>query len=222
MAVVVLVLVVVAAVVVDRVGAAAAERLAREKVEQRLDLTGTPEIDVHGFPFLTQVLAGSLDDVTGHAEGLTVDGTTLTDVDASAQGVSTSEPYAVQHVELSATLTTQTLQDLVRERTGVDVTVAVEGDQLVATGTVLGLPLGARLTPHAQDGQLRVDVTDVQLAGASIALGSLPGGAGAALSDLTIPLDGLPEGVTVTDAHVVAQGVRVTATGTDVLLTGGR
>ncbi len=219
----VLVLLVGVVVIVDRVAAAAAERLVATRMEQSLDVTGAPQVDIHGFPFLTQALDGSLGEVTARADSLTLDGTPLSDVDVTARGVSTRTPYAVEHAVVTGTLGSATLEHLVAERTGIEMRLAPEGDQLIAMGSALGLPWSAHLSPRAEDGEIRVDVTGVELGGVEIAAASLPGGLGDMLSDLAIPIDGLPEGVTVAEVTVVHDGVRVTATGTDVLIpTGGR
>lgn len=220
---VVLVLLVGLGVIADRVAVAAAERLAATKVEQSLDVSGTPQIDIHGFPFLTQALDGTLDEVTAHADAITLDGTPLDDVDVTARGVSTRAPYSVQHAVVTGALGTAAMEQLVTEHTGVAVTLAAEGEQLVATGNALGLPWSAHLVPRAEGGEIRVEVARVQFGGVEVSAASLPGGLGSMLSDLAIPIDGLPQGVTVTDVTVIETGVRLTATGTDVLVpTGGR
>ena len=220
---VLLVLLVGLGVIADRVAVAAAERLAVAKVEDSLDVSGTPQIDVHGFPFLTQALNGTLDKVTAHADAITLDGTPLSDVDVTANGVSTRAPYAVQRAVVTGTLSTAALEQLVTEHTGVAVTLRPEGEQLIAMGNALGLPWSAHLVPRAEGGEIHVEVASVRLGGMEVSAGSLPGGLGSMLSDLAIPIDGLPQGVAVTDVTVSDAGVRLTATGTDVLVpTGGR
>ncbi|MFC0713066.1 LmeA family phospholipid-binding protein [Cellulomonas biazotea] len=135
-------------VVADRVAASMAERRAVEAVQENLDVTGTPSLSIEGFPFLTQVLAGSLDDVSGSVDGVTLDGgITATDVTFDAQGVQTSEPYTVSTGTISATLPTATLEQVVAEQTDLDVDVSVEGDRLIASGAVLGVDLSAASRP---------------------------------------------------------------------------
>jgi hypothetical protein len=78
--------------VADRLAAAAAERAIADQVKQEVAKqnasSGAPQVDVAGFPFLTQVLAGKyqhisivLTDVKGQVEGDAVDVPRL-DVDA--------------------------------------------------------------------------------------------------------------------------------------------
>lgn len=206
-------------VVADRVVAATAERRAAEAVEANLDVSGTPVIEIDGFPFLTQVLAGSLTNVTGSVDGVTLDGgLTITDVSFDAQGVSTSEPYTVSAGSVTGTLPTATLEQAVAEQTELDVTVTVEGDALVAAGTVLGVDLSAALTPRVDDGRLLVDVGRMSLGGLTITVDDLPDRVASRLEGLEVPVSGLPEGLTLTSVEVVPDGARVTATGSDVVL----
>jgi hypothetical protein len=206
-------------VVADRVAASMAERRAVEAVQENLDVTGTPSLSIEGFPFLTQVLAGSLDEVSGSVDGVTLDGgITATDVTFDAQGVQTSEPYTVSTGTVSATLPTATLEQVVAEQTDLDVDVSVEGERLVASGAVLGVDLSAALTPRVEDGRLLVDVGQMSLGGLTITVDDLPDRIASRLTDLEVPVSGLPEGLTLTSVAVVPDGARITATGQDVTL----
>jgi hypothetical protein len=206
-------------VVADRVAAAEAENRAVEAIELNLDgVVGTPDVTIGGFPFLTQLLRGSLKDVSGHVDGITLEGIDAVDVDVEAQDVSTSEPYTAGSGSVAATLPTASIQKVVADRTALDVQVAVEGDALKASGQVLGLDLSATLTPRVEDGKLLVDVGGLQLAGLTITVDDLPASVRSRLTDLEVPVSGLPEGIVLSEATVVPEGVRITATGTDVVL----
>ena len=50
-------------VIADRVGVAVAEDQVAERIAEQGDLPGPPEVDITGFPFLTQAVAGRYDDV---------------------------------------------------------------------------------------------------------------------------------------------------------------
>ena len=50
-------------VVVDRVGVGIAEDKVAEQVATKGGLLGTPTVDITGFPFLTQAVGGTYDDV---------------------------------------------------------------------------------------------------------------------------------------------------------------
>jgi archaellum component FlaF (FlaF/FlaG flagellin family) len=206
-------------VVADRVSAHHAEQRIATAVEQNLDgVVGTPRVHVEGFPFLTQLAAGSLDHVTGTIDGATLSGVSARDVVFDGRDVTTTEPYSVGDATVTATLPTAAVQQLVDQRTGLDVDLAVSGDALRASGSVLGVTLTADLEPHATDGKLTVDVQKVTVGGLTVSVDDLPGGLGDRLQDLTIPVTGLPTGMGLADVAVVDDGLRVTATGEDVRL----
>jgi hypothetical protein len=217
--VVAVVVVVGGALVADRVTESVAEQRVVDAIEQNLDgVVGTPTVELGGFPFLTQLLAGSIDDVTGQVDGVTLEGIDATDVTIDAHDVSTSEPYTMGSATIDATLPTASIEQIVKDKSQLDVTVAVDGNALTASGKALGLTLAANLVPRVEGGTLLVDVENVQIAGLTVSVEDLPKAIGTRLSDIEIPVDGLPEGVTLSNATVVATGVRITATGMDVVL----
>lgn len=207
------------AVVGDRLAAARAQEVVSDAIVENLeDVQGTPQVEIEGFPFLTQLVAGSLDELTGHVDGATIGGIAMTDVDVLAHGASTSEPYTVDDATVTATIPSSSVQELLAERTQLDVTVEVDGDTLRMSGDVLGIELSAALAPRVESGRLLVDVEDLQLGGVTIDVDQLPAAAGERLTDLEVPVEELPDGLELTQAVVVPDGVRITAAGTDVTL----
>jgi hypothetical protein len=206
------------AFVADRVAESSAEQQVVAAIEENLDVVGTPTVDLGGFPFLPQLLAGSIDDVTGEVDGVTLDGIDATDVTMDAHDVSTSEPYTVGSATITATLPTASIEQIVADRSQLEIAVAVDGGALTASGEVLGLRLAANLVPRVEDGKLLVSVADVQIAGLTVSVEDLPNAIGDRLTDIEIPVEGLPDGLVLSDATVVADGVRITADGTDVVL----
>ena len=209
-------------------GAYLADGLARDEAEgqvadvitRELQVEGTPEVRIGGFPFLTQLLAGSLDDVTAAAGAVTLDGLRVTDVTVDAADVSLAAPYRVGDLRIDATVPTASIEQVVRDTADLDVTVG--GGALRASGEVLGLTLTAGLVPRVEDGRLLVDVQDVTLGAGTLRLDQLPGNLAERLVGIEVPLDGLPPGIVLQDAQVVPDGVRVTATGVDVVLEEAR
>jgi hypothetical protein len=208
-----------AVVVGDRVAAAQAEDAVADAIVENLDeVQGTPDVEIEDVPFLTQLIAGSVETLTGHVDGATIGGIAMTDVDVLAHGTSTSEPYVVDDATVTATIPSASVQDLLAERTQLDVTVAVDGETLRMSGDVLGIELSAGLVPRVDAGRLLVDVEALQLGGVTIDVDQLPAQAGSRLTDLEVPVEELPEGLELTQAVVVPEGVRITAAGTDVTL----
>lgn len=220
-----LVLLVGAAVVVDRVAVGRAEALAASELTATVEgVTGEPEVTIGGFPFLTQLRAGTLSDVRVHAAALTLDGVEVTDLEIDANGVSTTDPYTIDRAVLTGTLTAAALSELVATRSDVDLELQIVGDELTTTTALLGLDVTASLVPRVEDGQIRVDVATVALGGFEIEVAELPGALAGQLSDLAVPVDGLPAGLELSGIEVRDGDVRITATGLDVVLptdTGG-
>lgn len=205
-------------VVADVAARAVAEQDAERAVMRDLDVEGTPEVRIEGFPFLTQLAARSLDDVRVTASGVTLDGLDLTDVVATGREVALEAPYRAGEVRIEATVPVATVSRLVAERTGLAVDLAVDGRALRASGDLLGAELSAGLVPRVEDGRLLVEVEDLSLGTRELRVEDLPEGIGARLASIEVPVEGLPEGVVLEGAHVVPDGVRVTAVGSHVPL----
>ncbi|KOU18752.1 hypothetical protein ADK49_12520 [Streptomyces sp. WM6349] len=83
---------------VDRWAAGYAENRLAERIQARQGLAGTAEVEIHGFPFLTQALSHDLDRVDLGLRGVEVmaDGrkTRLAELDASFHGVKLNGDYS--------------------------------------------------------------------------------------------------------------------------------
>ncbi len=213
-------------VLLDRVAVGVAEdRVARE-LPSEVGLQGPPEVDIAGFPFLTQAVGGSYDDVRISLTATELGQPEGTRADLSLRGV---------HVPLSAALsgslrevpvdriegTTTLPYDLLAAQLGADTEVAREGDRLRITRTVevLGrqLPLTAVGRVELEDGDLVVDVQEVDGAGVEV-----PG----FILDRAVDLLGLryrvptlPFGLQVTSVRPAAEGVDVGLEAVDTVLT---
>ncbi|MEC4576067.1 LmeA family phospholipid-binding protein [Streptomyces virginiae] len=82
----------------DRWAAGYAENRLAERIQARQGLAGTAEVEIHGFPFLTQALSHDLDRVDLGLRGVEVmaDGrkTRLAELDASFHGVKLNGDYS--------------------------------------------------------------------------------------------------------------------------------
>lgn len=204
-------------VVVDRVTVRIAESTAVRSIEQGdVELTNA-NLDILGFPFLTQVAAGDLGHVMGTAESATFGGYTVTDLRLDARGVSTTDPYVVQSGTATGLLAPSSLDAAVSKAAGQPVAFSAEGDQLVASMDVLGLPLSAKLAPRVDGNAIAVDVSELNLGPATITISDLPAPIARLVANLTVPLD-LPQGVTLTSVGVSDGAIRVELAGKNVAL----
>ncbi|WP_449385990.1 LmeA family phospholipid-binding protein [Cellulomonas soli] len=206
-------------VVGDRFAASMAEDQLADRLTSRVEVTGTPHVRVGGFPFLTQLASGTFSHVTVALDGAVLDGVQVTAVTVDARDVTRGDPVTVGTLDAALTLPVATVQEAASQRTGLDVTVSVQGDALQGSMSLLGVPLAVTFVPRVEDGRLLVDAGALSLGGLTVDAASLPGGLGERLTGLEVAVDGLPDGVTLTGAAVVPDGVRVTASGTDVAVT---
>ena len=220
---VLLLLLVGAAVVADRVGEGIAEDRVAAQVAQRGGLAGTPEVDITGFPFLTQALGGRYEEVRIALTAEQLGQPAGTSADVSLRGVhlpladalsgSVAE-VPVDRVDGTATLS----YPLLAAQLGGDTTLAAEGSGLRMTRTVevLGLevPLTATGTVTLEGQEVVVDVAEAAAAGVDVP--DLVVDRAADLLDFRYPVPALPFGLQLTGAEPREDGVhvRVEAVGT--------
>ncbi len=212
-------------VLVDRVAVGFAEDRVAEQIAEKGALQGTPEVDIAGFPFLTQAVAGRYDDVRigltaaelGQPEG--------TRADLVLQGVqvplSAALSGSVQEVPIDRIDGTATLSyALLSAQLPGDTTLVPEGNGLRITRTVevLGqqLPLTAAGTVALEGADLVVDVDEATGAGVDV-----PGwlvSQAADLLDLRYTVPALPFGLRLTSVTPAEDGVDVGLEAADTVL----
>src|SRR3954466_11653079 len=165
------------AVVADRVSLGVAERTVAERLAEAGNLSGAPEVDIRGFPFLTQAIGGRYDDVRISLTSAELGQPEGTRADIALHGVhvplSDALSGSVQEVPVDRIDGTATLSyDLLSAQLGGDTTLRREGDGLRITKTVelLGqtIPLTATGTVTLDGNELVVDVEDASGAGVDV------------------------------------------------------
>lgn len=216
--VLVLALLAVGAVVADVVARRAAEQRVATAVAQAVTVSGSPQVRIQeSTPFLLQLVRGTVDSLDVTLSAAQLQGLTATDVHVTATEVAVAAPHRAGHVAADGVLPTATVQQVLKQRTGLDATLRVDGGAMKATGTLLGLELAVTLTPRVDAGRLLVDVSGLTLAGRAIQLSTLPTSMRQALTGLEVPVDGLPQGLVLTGAQVVPAGVHVTLAGDGIV-----
>src|SRR3954470_24572647 len=105
--VVTLVIVGAGVVVADGIAARQTGQGGAQAIEENLDgVTGTPTVDVGGFPFLPQLFRHELDHVTARVDSATLEGVEITNIHLDAADVSTQEPYTVGTATLTGSIAT--------------------------------------------------------------------------------------------------------------------
>jgi hypothetical protein len=208
-----------------------AVRVAEDKVAQQLaekgGLHGKPAVDIAGFPFLTQAVAGRYDDVriSLTAEQLGQPAGTRADVVLHGVHVPLSSVLSgsVDRVPVDRIDGTATLSyALLSAKLGGDTTLRPEGKGLRVTKTVelLGkaIPLTATGTVALDGNQLVIDVS--KAAGAGLDLPGFLVNRASDLLDLRYDLPALPFGLHVTGITPADDGVHLTLGATDAVLGG--
>jgi hypothetical protein len=215
------------ALAADRVGVRVADAKVAQQIQQREHLAGKPSVDITGFPFLTQAVAGTYDDVriSLTAADLGQPAGTRADVDlhgvhlplSSALSGSVSR-IPVDRVDGAATLSYALLSQQIGH--GTTLSWAGGGLRLATSVTILGrtVPLTAEGTVHLDGDQLVVDAQHASAAGVSLP-SALVTRAGSAL-DLRYRVPALPLGLHLTGVRPTADGVVVDVVGTGTVLSG--
>jgi hypothetical protein len=215
------------AVLADRVGVAIAEDKVGEQLAAKGGLRGTPTVDITGFPFLTQAVAGTYDDVRialtaeelGQPEGTKAD-IALHGVHVPLSSVVSGsvDQVPVDRIDGTATLS----YALLSAQLGGDSTLRAEGDGLRITKTVevLGqtIPLTAVGTVSLDGNQLVVDVE--KATGAGVDLPDFLVTRVSDLLDLRYDVPALPFGLQLTEVEPAEDGVDVRVEAADTVLGG--
>lgn len=211
-------------VLLDRIAVGIAEDQVAGQLAAQGSLAGRPEVDVRGFPFLTQAVGGRYAEVhialtaeqLGQPEGTRAD-VTLRGVHLPLSAVLSGEvaELPVERIDGTATLS----YDLLARELGEDATLAREGAGLRITRTVelLGhtLPLTASGTVAVDGDELVVDVD--RAAGAGVDIPRVLVGRVTDLLDLRYPVE-LPFGLRLTGVVPAERGVDVRVAADDALL----
>jgi hypothetical protein len=221
-------------VVADRVGVNVAEQRIGDQVKQEVTSRGIrssePEVTVGGFPFLTQVLDGRYQSISIVLRNVEGEGVRLPRLDVEAHDVTATMQTLVsgdgkvvaKSVDGTATLSYASVADLIKqpgltlaERDGklsVRMPAQVLGQSLTLTGF-------AEVT--AVKGKIRVRFDELTPEGAAVpaSFQRLISGYAKRIS-VNVNLPALPYGLVVKEVQALPDGLAVTATASDVPITG--
>ncbi|MFD8805334.1 LmeA family phospholipid-binding protein [Streptomyces sp. NPDC059597] len=227
-------------VIADRVAVHFAEGEVADRVKARENLPSTPDVDIKGFPFLTQVAGGTLDEVDLGIRSYPVptgtkDGTIrIDDLEADLRDVKFSGDYSSATAASgtgSATIAYDQLMKAAKTEPAElapGVTAQVTGlgnggDGKIKLSVKVGVPaLGINPTISV------LSSVDVKGGKVSLHADALPAIAGANLADGALrkvtdfqqALDQLPGGIALDRVRATPDGLRITVKGTDLKLAG--
>ncbi|MGV9502756.1 LmeA family phospholipid-binding protein [Streptomyces sp. NPDC003642] len=227
-------------VIADRLAVNFAEDEAADRLKTTENLATTPDVSIKGFPFLTQVVGGSLDDIEvgiDSYEAAAGDGARkirIDDLRADMKGVEFSGDYSsataatatgtatVAYDELLKTAKsepTQVAPGVTANVVGLSdggngkIKVAVEATVL---GTRLPEPVSVLSTVTVVDGTVRVKADGLpKFAGVDLAENRVR-----TITDFQQRIDGLPGGIELDKVQAAPDGVEITVKGSNVRLAG--
>ncbi|GHH46306.1 LmeA family phospholipid-binding protein [Streptomyces candidus] len=213
-------------VAVDRLAVNYAESEVATKVRASQGLSTEPQIDIKGFPFLTQVLAKELDRVDVTMDGLQTEaeGRSLTvgKINAELYDVILTNNFSSATATRAAGTAVISYDDLTRAAGDKDVKLAYGGNgkvKVTGTASVLGREITQSVLSSVslKDGGRVVAVRADSVPGQGI-----PGLEGMIRKkiDFERPIGGLPNGLKLDKITPVETGMEVAVTGANVELAG--
>jgi hypothetical protein len=227
-------------VVVDRVAVHFAEGQVADKLKSTENLSSTPDVSIEGFPFLTQVAGGELDDVKvgikdyEAATGKASQQIRIDDLKADMKGVQFSGDYSSATASTATGTATIAYDELLKtaksEPTQVapGVTAQVVGlsdggngkIKVAVQGTVFGAklpePVYVLSSVTVQDNKVRVHADTLpKFGGVQLAEGRIR-----TITDFQQAIDQLPGGIELDSVRAAGDGVRITVKGSNVRLAG--
>jgi len=210
----------------DRVAVAVAERIAGTSIQDSQHLAQRPDVDIGGFPFLTQLATSSFDSVQITAHDIPVGPSSRTlkldSVTVHLHDVTTARSFHSVHADTASADARVTFDDLARTlgvraltsdgsgRLKTNVSVSV-GGRTITGGISAAVSVSSARGITFSD--VRVDAGGASVAGAEAALG--------AAFSVPIPLSGLPFHIRVTGVDVDASGLVVHLLGRDLTYASG-
>ena len=210
----------------DRVANAVAQNTLATALQSELSTPAKPDVDIGGFPFVTQVLGGSFSSVQVTATDATVtDGETtvaIAQLDATLTGITATDRY--QNIVASrgeatalidwagiSSLVGQQVSYVADDRMRIDFSVPI--GRLSIEGYVTG-------RPQLNAADQTIEVADPQVSVANV---DVPQAVVDAVSRIVLQpyqLQNLPYDIEVTDLTVQSDGVSVSGNGQDIPLRG--
>ncbi len=201
-------------VAADRIGVLLAERAAASTLQTSEHLSERPSVGIGGFPFLTQIAAGSLDKVTVRASDVVVGNRPtlrLSSVDATLHGLSVSRDLSTVRADSAQGTGVVPYAELTR-LLGVRVNYGGAG-RVVAHPAVT---VAGQQFSTAVSAQVSVDGGILRFGSPRVADTSVPQVVVdqlQAVFGLNVPLTGIPFGLQVHSVTAGSDGVAITLVG---------
>ncbi|MFF9626416.1 DUF2993 domain-containing protein [Streptomyces griseosporeus] len=226
-------------VIADRVAVHFAENEAADQVRSSEGLAATPDVTIHGFPFLTQVAGGELDDVEvgikDYQASTGEDGRTIRidDIEAHMKGVTFSGDYSSATARTATGTATIGYDELLKAakseptRVSRGVTAKVIGlsdggngkIRMQVDATVLGIhlprPVSVLSSVTVEGNSVRVHADSLPDLGIELAENTVR-----SVTDFQQTIEQLPGNVRLESVRAARDGLEISVRGSDVRLAG--
>jgi hypothetical protein len=219
-------------VAADRVSASVAGSAAQKSLAQQAYFQQAPKVQVRGFPFLTQALGGTYDDVEVTASAVQLDGVTGHDLKADLKGVHLSASAAisghvtsvpVDSVAGSVRFDYPDLAALIAVPGVSGLSLSASGNQVLVSATVVipGLNVSTTVsgaaTIRVAGGTVALTVTGLKASGLTVPAVLLQQVAASLSVPISIPA--LPYGLQIDQLTPQAAGILVTGSAAHIVVT---
>jgi hypothetical protein len=204
-------------VVADRIAVVIAQNQISDKIEASYGLPAKPGVNIHGFPFLTQVATGNYSEIDVTAAQVNAGGTVLHDLNAQFTGVHASLSQVLGQGASTVTADRASGSAVVSlsqvdRRLPHGLRIRADGDHLLVSGTVRyqgsRVPVSASVNLGVSGAGIKVTPVHVTVSGSS----GLPAAAVyASQLGIVIPVTALPLHLHLTSVHVAPGGLRIGA-----------
>jgi hypothetical protein len=208
-------------VAADRIGVVIAERTAGDTIQSSQHLAERPDVDIAGFPFLTQLATGHYDEITVTAHDVPIGGDVLaiSQVRVVLRSLSVSRDFSEVRAK-TATATARIDYAELGRRLGVTLRYAGAG-RIAASKTVdvagRSVTGTVRTRPRLANGALSFAAVTVDHAGA---LGQLVVAALSHVFAFDVPLRGIPFEIRLRSLQAEPQGLVLVLTGRNLFYAG--
>lgn len=214
-----IVVVLVLLVAADRVSLLVAEHVAGNSIKQSQGLAHAPDVDVHGFPFLTQLAASSYDEITVTARDVMVGEQdrplNISSIRVDLHQVDTTRNFSRVHARSATATARVSLADL-GKALGITLTYAGDGRVKASKSfTIAGHTITPTITTTPTVSKDALGFASSAVNGA----GGLGGEAASALEKIfgvTIPLTAIPFQIQVQRVELDQNGLALTLAGANL------
>lgn len=206
----------------DRGAMYAAQSAVSKQLASSYDLDPAPKVTIHGFPFLTQAVKGTYDQIDVDMAEVTRDNVRVENVKARLYGVHAPISEVISNARrITASRATGTGLvpfDIVKKRLPDGFKVKESGGELVLSGKAraLGISVPVKASLKLSVGLEGVVAKPDKI---TVAGGRVPGSVVAGQLGFEVPVQDLPMHLKVQQVQVKPKGIQVSASASDVQFT---